>query len=61
MLSAFQQDCRYYSYHEVPGKHHIHLTDADEVGRLIATFMEEYSSLPPMDHILKLESLEDDS
>lgn len=41
MLKAFKQDCKHCCYHEISGKHHIHLTHADTVGVFIKTFLEE--------------------
>ncbi|XP_042238157.1 probable serine hydrolase [Homarus americanus] len=44
MLSAFKQDCKYFCFHEMPGKHHIHLTHPTPVGELILDFLDECKS-----------------
>lgn len=51
MLTAFKQDCRHFCYHEMSGKHHIHLTHANTVGAYILSFLEEckkeHQNYPP--------------
>ncbi|XP_063593419.1 serine hydrolase-like protein 2 isoform X1 [Penaeus indicus] len=45
MRSAFNQDCKHFSYYEIEGKHHIHLTNPDEVGEYVLAFLKECMSL----------------
>ncbi|KAG0722404.1 putative serine hydrolase [Chionoecetes opilio] len=49
MLDGFKQDCRHFRYHEMEGKHHIHLTDADAVAGLIVPFFHKLGELGDQD------------
>uniref|UniRef100_A0A0P4W2V0 AB hydrolase-1 domain-containing protein n=2 Tax=Scylla olivacea TaxID=85551 RepID=A0A0P4W2V0_SCYOL len=41
MLKAFSQSCHHFQYHEVEGKHHVHLTNAGGVADLITPFLHK--------------------
>lgn len=41
MLDAFSQNCRHYQYHEVEGKHHVHLTNVSGVVDVLTPFFHK--------------------
>lgn len=45
MKIAFSTNCCLYRYHEIDGKHHIHLTHSDQVGKHLNNFLSECGEL----------------
>lgn len=45
MLQAFKQDCKHFCYHEMTGKHHIHLTHPTIVGKYMMDFLKECTDI----------------
>lgn len=45
MLEGFRHGCEHFRYHDIQGKHHIHLTEVDAVAAPIMHFIDTIKKL----------------